>query len=159
MGERQDRAVSPKENSMNKTKLVISGIGFVLGIAFVGALTGCVSYVEEPRHARAYAPPPPVYVESAPVVLQDDYVYYPGYQVYYSGHTRQYVYLDGRSWVSRRAPPRVSVHVLFALPLLMLVFRDSPSIHHAPVVREYQKHWAPPGANSQHGKEDKNHGK
>jgi hypothetical protein len=159
MGERQDRAVSPKENSMNKTKLVISGIGFVLGIAFVSALTGCVGYVHGPRHETAYVPPPPVYVESGVVAWHEDYVYYPGYQVYYSGHSRQYVYLEGRSWVSRPAPPRVSVDVLFASPSVRLDFHDSPSIHHAAVVREYPKHWAPPGASSEHGKEDKNHGK
>ncbi|HTL59822.1 MAG TPA: hypothetical protein VL361_29390 [Candidatus Limnocylindrales bacterium] len=37
-----------------------------------------------------YAPPPPAYVESV-VEVQDDYVYYPSYQVYYRGRTRQYV--------------------------------------------------------------------
>jgi hypothetical protein len=144
---------------MNEIKRVTSGIGFVLGIALSGVLTGCVGYVEEPRHARAYAPPQSVYVESAPVVLQDDYVYYPGYQVYYSGHTRQYVYLDGRSWVSRPAPPRVSVDVLFASPSVRLDFHDSPSIHHATVVREYPKHWAPPGASHDRGEGNKGKGK
>ena len=79
---------------------------------------------------RVYAPPPPVYVEAG-VVVQDDYVYYPGYQVYYSSNRRQYIYLEGRSWVSRPAPPRVSVDVLFASPSVRLDFHDSPSIHHA----------------------------
>ena len=122
-----------------------SRIGFLLCAAFAGALTGCISYVDGPRpHARVYAQPPPVYVEPA-VVVQEDYVYYPGYQVYYSGRTRQYVYLDGRSWVSRSAPPRVSAQVLFASPSVRLDFHDSPSIHHARVVQQYPKHWAPPG--------------
>ncbi len=64
-------------------------------------------------------------------LVQDDYVYYPGYQVYYSSNRRQYIYQDGRSWVSRPAPPRVSVDVLFASPSVRLDFHDSPAIHHA----------------------------
>src|SRR5512140_1348472 len=87
----------PRENSMPGTKS--SKIGFVLAAALLGTLTGCVGYVDGPREGRVYVPPAPVYVESD-VVVQDDYVYYPGYEVYYGGHTRQYVYRDGRSWVS-----------------------------------------------------------
>ena len=122
-----------------------SKIGFVFGAAFLGALTGCVGYVDGPRHARGYARPTPVYVETG-VVVQDDYVYYPGYQVYYSGNTRQYIYLEGSAWVSRPAPPRVSVDVLFASPSVRLDFHDAPAIHHATVVQTYPKNWAPPGA-------------
>jgi hypothetical protein len=93
-----------------------------------------------------YAPPPPVYVESA-VVLEDDYVYYPGYQVYYGSNRRQYVYREGRAWVSRPTPPRVSVEVLFGSPSVRLDFRDAPAAHHATVVRTYPKNWPPPGWN------------
>jgi hypothetical protein len=137
---------------MNKTgRLATRKVGFVFCAGLLGALTGCVGYVDEPRHARVYAPPPPpVYVESG-VVVQPEYVYYPGYQVYYSGNTRQYVYLEGRSWVSRPTPPRVSADVLFASPSVRLDFHDSPAIHHAAVVRQYPKHWAPPGGNPNHG--------
>jgi hypothetical protein len=131
---------------MNKTKrLVAHRLGFVIGTVLLGALTGCIGYVDGPPQARAYSPPPPVYLDSG-IVVQDNYVYYPGYQVYYSGNTRQYVYLEGRSWVSRPAPPHVSVDVLFASPSVRLDFHDSPSIHHAAVVRQYPKHWAPPGS-------------
>jgi hypothetical protein len=129
---------------MKRTKC--SRIGFVFGAALLGALTGCVGYVDGPRHAQGYAPPPPEYVESGVVVLQDDYVYYPGYEVYYSSHTHQYVYLEGRSWVSRPAPPRVSVDVLFASPSVRLDFHDAPAVHHSAVLRQYPKHWAPPGS-------------
>ncbi len=144
---------------MNKTRrLMTRKIGFVLCTALLGALTGCVGYVDEPRHARVYAQPPPGYVESG-VVVQPGYVYYPGYQVYYSGNTHQYVYLEGRSWVSRPAPPRVSVDVLFASPSVRLDFHDSPAIHHAAVVRQYPKHWAPPGSNPNHGQGNRDSGK
>jgi hypothetical protein len=131
-----------QENSMNRTKC--SKIGFVFGTALLGALTGCVGYVDGPRHARVYAPAPAVYVDAG-VVVQDDYVYYPGYQVYYSSHRHQYIYRDGRSWVTRAAPPRVSAEVLFASPSVRLDFHDSPSIHHAAVVKQYPKKWKPPG--------------
>ena len=120
---------------MNRTKH--SKIGFLFGTLLVGALTGCIGYVETPHHRAVYAQP----------VAQDAYVYYPGYQVYYSGHTRQFVYLEGSAWVSRPAPPRVAVDVLFASPSVRLDFHDHPSSHHATVVRNYPKHWAPPGSN------------
>jgi hypothetical protein len=124
----------------------------------LGVLTGCVGYVEEPRQRVVYAPPPPVRVETA-VVVQDDYVYYPGYQVYYSSNRRQYVYLEGRSWVTRPAPPRVSVDVLFASPSVRLDFHDSPAIHHATVVRQYPKHWAPPKSSPSRREGDRDNGK
>jgi len=127
---------------MKRTKC--SKIGFVLGTALLGALTGCI--VDGPRPGGVYVAPPSVYVESG-VVVQPEYVYYPGYQVYYSSNTRQYVYQEGRTWVTRPAPPRVSVGVLFASPSVRLDFHDSPSLHHAAVVRQYPKRWAPPGSN------------
>ena len=126
---------------MNRT--TYSTIRFVLGTALLGMLTGCVAYVDEPRHARVYAQPPPVYVESGVV---DDYVYYPGYQVYYSSNRRQYIYREGRAWVTRPSPPRVSVDVLFASPSVRLDFHDHPSNHHETIVRQYPKHWAPTGS-------------
>lgn len=138
---------------MNKAKC--SKIGFVFGTALLGVLTGCVSYVDRPRGGGVYVEPPSVYVQGG-AVLQDDYVYYPGYQVYYSSTRRQYVYRDGRSWVSRPAPPRVSVDVLFASPSVRLDFHDHPSRHHTTVARQYPKHWAPPGHNQGHrdGRDD-----
>ncbi len=80
----------------------------------------------------------------------DDYVYYPSYQVYYSSTRRHYIYQDGRAWVTRPAPPRVSVDVLFASPSVRLDFHDAPSFHHSTVVRQYPQHWKPPGGNQGH---------
>jgi hypothetical protein len=142
---------------MNMTEY--SHIGFALGAAVLGALTGCVSHEDGPRHSQAYAPPPPPYVESRVVVVQDDYVYYPGYQVYYSSNRRQYIYQDGRSWVTRPAPPRVSVDVLLASPSVRLDFHDSPAVHHTQIVRQYPKHWAPPASSANHGEGSKDDGK
>jgi hypothetical protein len=128
----------------NTRRLATRKIGFAFCTVLLGALTGCVGFVGGPPPGRVYVEPPSVYVESG-VVAQPEYVYYPGYQVYYSSNTRQYVYLEGHSWVSRPAPPRVSTEVFFASPSVRLAFHDSPSIHHATVVRQYPKHWAPPG--------------
>ncbi len=127
---------------MTQTKC--SKIGLLLCTGLMGALTGCIGYVDGPRHGGGYVPPPSVRVEAA-VVVEDDYVYYPGYQVYYSSSRRQYTYREGSSWVWRASPPRVSANVLLASPSVRLDFHDSPSVHHAAVVRQYPKHWAPPG--------------
>ena len=117
-----------------------------------GTLTGCVTHVDGPRHGRAHVPPPTVHV------VQDDYVYYPGYEVYYSSSTRQYVYLEGSAWVTRPAPPRVSVDMLFASPSVTLDFSDAPAAHHATVVQQYPKNWAPPQSNRNHDKQKGNSG-
>ena len=63
-----------------------------------------MGYVDGPR-AGVYVAPPVV-------VVQDDYVYYPDYEVYYSSSRHQYAYLEGGAWVSRPAPRGVSVNVL-----------------------------------------------
>jgi hypothetical protein len=118
--------------------------GFMLGAALLitVTVTGCVGYVHGPRHGSAY-------------VAHDDYVYYPGYQVYYSNTRRCYVYLEGRSWVERPAPPRVSVDVLLRAPSVSVDFHDHPSRHHTTVARQYPKQWAPPGrGNNQRPNDD-----
>ena len=143
---------------MNKTKRLAAKIGFVVCTALLGALTGCIGYEDRTGHGGAYGRPSSMQVEGG-VMVQDDYVYYPGYQVYYSSNRRQYVYQDGRSWVSRPAPPRVSVDVLFASPSVRLDFHDSPAIHHATVVRQYPKNWKPQGSNSNRGNGNRDDGR
>ena len=128
---------------MNRTKNL--KIGFIFSAAALSLLAGCVGYVNGPR-GEVYVPAPSVYVEEG-VAMQDDYVYYPAYQVYYSSYRHQYVYRDGRSWVSRPAPPRVSVNVLLSSPSVNVGFHDSPANHHAEIARQYPKHWVPPQGN------------
>ncbi len=112
-------------------------VGLVLCAAFFGTLTGCVGYIDGPR-AGVYVAPPVVAVE-------DDYVYYPDYEVYYSGSRHQYFYMDGGAFVSRPAPRGVSVSVLFASPSVRMNFHDSPANHHAEIVRQYPGHSSPRG--------------
>ncbi|MGD0745280.1 MAG: hypothetical protein ABSA45_09010 [Verrucomicrobiota bacterium] len=125
-----------------------SKAGFVLGAVLLVTLTGCVGYVDGPR-AGVYVAPPVV-------EIQDDYVYYPNYEVYYSSSRRQYAYREGSAWVARPAPRGVSVNVLLASPSVKMDFHDSPANHHAAVVQKYPKNWTPPGSNQ--GRNDNRNG-
>lgn len=125
---------------MNKMKFFFwpGKAALVLGGALT--LTGCVGYVDGPQ-AGLYVEPPVVEVG-----VQDNYVYYPGYDVYYNSHLRLYAYMDGGVWVSRPEPRGVSVDVLLASPSVRMDFHDSPANHHAEIARQYPKNWAPSGA-------------
>jgi hypothetical protein len=127
--------------------------GLVLGsVLSLATLTGCL--VTGPRQGRMYSERPAVRGQSEEM-MQDDYVYYPGYEVYYSSNRREYVYRDGNAWVRRPAPRGVTVDVLFAAPSVRVDFHDSPAVHHATVVRTYPRNWTPPGK-SQVNKNDRN---
>ena len=111
--------------------------GLALAATLLVTLTGCVGYVDGPR-AGVYVAPPVV-------VMEDDYVYYPNYEIYYSSSRHQYAYRDGNGWVARPAPRGVSVNVLFASPSVRMNFHDAPANHHAEIVRQYPRNWAPAG--------------
>ena len=113
--------------------------GLILGAGFLPMLTGCVAETHQ-RRERVYVPS--VAVQTS-VLLEDDYVYYPEYEVYYSNHRHQYIYRDGRTWVTRPAPPRVAISVLLATPSVRVDFRDAPERHHADMVRRYPRNWRP----------------
>ena len=113
--------------------------GFVLGAGLLLTLTGCVGYVDGPR-SEVYVAPPVVEVG-----VQDTYVYYPGYDVYYNSDRHLYAYMDGGVWVSRPEPRGVSINVLMAAPSVRMDFHDSPANHHEEVVRQYPRNWTPSG--------------
>ena len=52
---------------MNRSKRLINQCGFVLCSALLGALSGCIGYVEQSRPRAEYAPPPPVYAPAPSV--------------------------------------------------------------------------------------------
>jgi hypothetical protein len=118
-------------------------LGFMFSAVLLGTLTGCVGYVDGPR-AGVYVAPP---VVETGVVVQDDYVYYPGYDVYYNSSRHQYAYMEGGAWVSRPAPRGVSVDVLLASPSVRMDFHDSPANHHAEIVQKYPRNWKSSGSN------------
>ena len=115
-------------------------VGRVLCGMLLGTLTGCVAYVDRPPQGSVYVAPPVV-------VVEDDYIYYPDYEVYYSSSRHQYAYREGSAWVSRPAPRGVSVNVLLRSPSVKMDFHDSPANHHAEVVKQYPRNRAQPGSN------------
>src|SRR5579862_1775873 len=117
--------------------------GCVLGTVFLLTLTGCVGYVEGPG-AGVYVEPT-VQVDVG-FVEQDDYVYYPGYQMYYGSRSHRWYDREGSSWVAHPAPRGVSVDALRSAPSVRMDFHDSPANHHTTVVQKYPKNWAPSGS-------------
>jgi len=115
--------------------------GFVVGAALLTMLAGCIT--EGSRQARGYQGRPGVQVQTS-VAFQDDYDYYPGYEVYYSRNRHEYVYRDGNAWVRRPQPRGITVDMLLATPSVRLDFHDSPEQHHSNVVRSYPRTWKQP---------------
>ena len=146
---------------MNQKKLSFAAnpVGLASCVALLVTLSGCVGYVNGPR-AGVYVEPPMVAVGFA---AQDDYVYYPTYECYYSVSRHQYAYHEGNAWVSRPAPRGVAVNLLLASPSVRMNFHDSPARHHAAVARQYPKNWKPaaekPRKNSKDASPDDNHRK
>jgi hypothetical protein len=128
---------------MNDARLFFRAdkFGMVLCVAVLGTLTGCVTYVEPARPGEVYEVSPSV---QTTIIVEEDYIYYPNYECYYSASRHQYAYRDGRNWVSRPAPRGVSVGVLFASPSVRMNFHDSPARHHEEIVRQYPRNWSPP---------------
>jgi hypothetical protein len=138
---------------MNKTKFFFSAgkAGIVLNALLLLMLTGCGNNVNVPDAG--------VTVASPAVVVQEDYVYYPSYEIYYSSSRHQYAYLEGGAWVSQPAPRGVSVDVLLASPSVRMDFHDSPAQHHAAVVQKYPKNWKPSGPSQKSSPRDERAGK
>ena len=139
---------------MNDKNLSFSSgkVGLVLGVVLLGALTGCVAYVDRPAQGSVYED------NSAIFLVQDDYVYYPSYECYYSVSRHQYAYREGNAWVARPAPRGVTVNVLLASPSVRMNFHDAPERHHAAVVQQYPKNWKPSASNqgrNENRKDDK----
>lgn len=127
-----------------KTRIVLSAM-------LLFTLTGCVGYVDGPRAEIAVAPPV--------VVVQDDYVYYPSYGIYYSSSRRQYASLESGAWVSEPAPRGVSVDVLLASPSVRMNFHDSPANHQAAVARQYPRNWKPARSDPKGGGREEHEGR
>jgi hypothetical protein len=124
--------------------LKTSRAGFVLSAVLLVALTEFTGNVNG-QNARVNVPVvvAPSIVVTSPV-MQDNYVYYPSYGVYYNSSRKQYAYQDRGAWVSRPTPTGVSADVLRASPSVKMDFHDSPAKHHAEMVQKYPKNWTPP---------------
>ena len=116
------------------------------------ALAGCTrqdasqpTVAAQPPAVQASAPDPVMVQGPAEVVADDDYVYYPQYEVYYSARRHQYGYRDGNAWAWRPTPAHIGVNVLLGSPSVHMDFHDSPERHHEAIARSYPKNWKPPG--------------
>jgi hypothetical protein len=76
----------------------------------------------------------------------DSYVYFPGYGIYYNRTKNQYVFPNGRAWITQNQPPGDMMGVdLQAAPSVLMNFSDAPERHHAAIVRAYPRDWGHPG--------------
>jgi hypothetical protein len=122
-----------------------SKAGIVLSAVLLVALTECAGNAAG-QNARVNVGVVAPSIVMTPPVMQDNYVYYPRYGVYYNSNRHQYAYQDRGAWVSRPAPSGVSADVLRASPSVKMDFHDSPAKHHAAMIQKYPKNWAPPGS-------------
>ena len=135
-----------------KNFLLTNSLRLVFGAAVLGALTGCVAYVDKPAQGSVYED------NSATFLVQDDYVYYPNYECYYSVNRHQFAYREGNVWVARPAPRGVTVDVLLASPSVKMNFHDAPVQHHEAVAKQYPKNWKPASAKSAQNRNEDKHG-
>jgi hypothetical protein len=135
----------------NKNRFLnISRIGFVSGAMLVAALTGYSGNAGAQSVGITVTPPP---IVAPPVVVEDNYLYYPGYGIYFNSGRHQYAYLQGDSWVTAPAPVGVSLEVLQASPSVKMDWHDGPEHHHKEMQEKYPKNWSSPGGRDEHGGE------
>ena len=127
--------------------------GLAVGSALL--LTALAAYGEEASVVVHLTAPVAPVVELQAGVVQDDYVYYPQYEVYYSSSRHQYGYRDGNAWVWRPEPPHVGINVLLGSPSVRMDFHDSPERHHEAIVRSYPRNWSPPGKGHDDHRDDR----
>jgi hypothetical protein len=130
---------------MSETKFFFIPVKGVLLLGGALTLGGCAGYVEGPR-AEVQVGPPAIEVASPVIVVQDDYVYYPNYDIYYSSSRHQYAYLEGGAWVARSGPPGVSIDVVLGSPSERRDFHASPGRPRGGVARTQERN-SPPRSN------------
>ena len=125
------------QTSLTKTKPA----GFVLAALLLAALSQCA--VNADAQSVGIIINPPIVVAPPVVVVQDDYLYYPGYAIYYNTYRHQYAYLNDGAWVWVPAPQGVTVEVLLASPSVHMDFHDSLASHHKEMIEKYPRNWRP----------------
>jgi hypothetical protein len=120
-------------------------LGAAVSVLLLG---GCASSSPPPR--------PVVHSTSTVIIGEDDYDYYPGYEVYYSRAHNYYYYRDGSAWVRRNDPPRNWVR---GSSSVRVHFSDAPDHHHTEIVRKYPRNWRAPdrdhdGHDARHDRDD-----
>jgi len=128
----------------NKNILLAPVTGLLVFGSLLAALTGCGPAAPSGTTTVQTATPAPATIPAATVAVEDDYDYYPGYEVYYARNQHEYVYRDGSNWVRRPQPQGVTADQLRASPSVRVDFHDAPDRHHDAVVRSYPRNWKSP---------------
>ncbi len=83
----------------------------------------------------------------ASLMVEDDYDYYPRYEIYYSRHRNEYIYRDASAWVRRSDLQGITLAMLESGPVVRMDFHDSPEFHHSGIVQRFPRNWEQPGRN------------
>jgi hypothetical protein len=78
-----------------------------------------------------------------PVVVVDDYYYYPEFGIYFGARSHNWYYRDGGRWIHAARPPGYRLSEIHRSPSVHMEFHDGPERHHADVVRQYPRNWHP----------------
>lgn len=119
-------------------------VGFMLGAVLLAALANGVGTANAQTISVAVTPPSMQisdHIDAGQPVIQDNYVYYPGYAMYFNTSRNQYVYLNNGAWVWSSTPYGVTSEVLRASPSVRMDWHDLPAKHHADMVKRYPKDW------------------
>ncbi len=114
-----------------------AGVG--LSLLMLVLLMGCAN---SPRWSDSSRRPTSAQIQAVLGRL-DNYVYFPGYEIYYNTGKDRYVCWSDGAWVTRNDPPGdIAVDVLLASPSVAMNFDDAPARHHDGVIRLYPRNWA-----------------
>jgi hypothetical protein len=139
---------------MNNDHLGISMARCAWGAALVLVLTACgdngsgtmsggvvspAPIARPPDMPLAFTPP----AGDPTIEAQDDYLYYPGFGIYYSHNHHQYLSQRQDAWLMQPAPFGVPPEVLIASPSVHMDFHDHPARHQTETMRRYPRDWSP----------------
>jgi hypothetical protein len=128
---------------MTENPLLPAGqAGLIAGSLLLAALTGCVTAGSGPSSRH---PAHPVVAMQATLMIQDDYEYYPRYEIYYSRRRNEYVYRDANAWVRRGDLRGITLAMLESGPMVRMDFHDSPEFHHGRIVQSFPRNWEQSG--------------
>jgi len=114
--------------------------GVIAGTCLLTALTGCTTAGSGPS---SHLPARPAV--SASLMIDDDYDYYPRYEIYYSRSRHEYVYRDANAWVRRSDLRGITLAMLDSGPMVRMDFHDSPEFHHGSIVQSFPRNWEQSG--------------
>ena len=114
--------------------------GVIAGTCLLTALTGCMTAGSGPSSHLPARPP-----VSASLMIDDDYDYYPRYEIYYSRRRNEYVYRDANAWVRRSDLRGITLAMLDSGPVVRMDFHDSPEFHHGSIVQSFPRNWEQSG--------------